>query len=140
VLALQRSAGNHAVTGMLSRAPEPEEKEKTRGVVHIERLASVPIYSYDLVNGPKPGSNGHGTEGRKKEDPMDLRFTSAEGAHSIDLLQAVSAGTHFDSGTIEYGAQRILLTDLILTEYHPGGQVDPAESWAVSARKALFTT
>jgi hypothetical protein len=136
ILDLQRSAGNHAVTGMLAREEKAAESNKS---VDIKGLGVVPILSYQIGRTAPPS----GTAGSAKPDidPKQVVFSSAQGEHSPKLMQAVAKGEPFELAVIQTGGPQVTLKGGVMaSNYFVSGADGPTstESWTLVADKVSF--
>jgi len=108
VLALQRSAGNHAVATMLARDPIAEEtkggRQKEAAVGHVT-LAGIGVIEVSSVT--IGGSSGNATE---------YTFTSTVGSHSAKLIQAMIDGKAVDA-EIDVHGMKLKLTKVLVSSY-----------------------
>lgn len=141
VLALQRSAGNHAVTQMLARketATPEKAKAATEYTAQLDPDLAVPVHSFSL-GGRKGalGGAGGGTGGEASREGHDVTFTSPEGDHSAVLVRALADGRHFSAITVT-GKVKFTLTDCIVTSFQSGATSsaeEAVENWSVNCRK-----
>src|SRR5215213_9029496 len=77
VLALQRSAGNQAVSGMLARAPDTKEKAATGPTAKVGEIGTIPIESVNLDVSRLAGQGGTGRN--RQEPPKELTLSSRIG-------------------------------------------------------------
>jgi hypothetical protein len=130
VLALQRSAGNQAVSGMLAR--DTKEKVATGPTAKVGDIGTIPIESVNLDAGRLGGAGGTGT--KREEPPKELTLTSRLGKHSADLQKAAVDGTAMDVEIrIPHGKTTIVITvkNALISSYHASGE---SESWQLNAQ------
>ena len=130
VLALQRSAGNQAVSALLARSPEPAKPkdEKASGA-----RATLPgIGTISLLSVSFGGGGGGGKAGSVRE----IVVSSKVGEHSPKLFKASLDGQPMEvevvlpSGT---SALRLTLKGALVTSYSTSGQDEHAiESWTLN--------
>ena len=138
VLALQRSAGNQAVSAMLARAPTAKEKEApaTGPTATVESIGTIPLNSVGIDVGRVAGGAGGGKE---RDLPKNLSLSSQLGRHSAALARATAAGTPL--GDIEiripHGKTTVVLTvkNAMVSSYQTSGQT---ESWQLSGDSIEF--
>ena len=136
LLALQQSAGNRAVTGMLAR--EEAKAEQPRHAVEIEGIGRIPVVSFSFGQ-PRNVAGTGGQRGEAVQNEVTLQST--QGPHSPRLLTAVDRGTHWDKVVLEGGGARWTFTDAFAASYQAGGRRDeesPTESWTLMAAKMEF--
>lgn len=127
VLALQRSAGNQAVSAMLARAPKDEPKEAAPAgpTVQGKGIGTIALDSVSLDT-----SRLLGTGTKNRDLPKDISVTSHLGGHSSQLAQAAAHGTPL--GDIEiripHGKTTVVLTvsNAMVGSYQVSGE---SESW-----------
>lgn len=137
VLALQRSAGNQAVSAMLARAPAPKEKEGAAAgpTAKGKSIGTIPLGSvnFDTARLLGTGSKNH-------ELPKELALSSRLGKHSADLARANAEGTPL--GDIEiripHGTKTVVLTvtNAVISSYQVSGET---ESWSLNGSAITFT-
>jgi Type VI secretion system effector, Hcp len=137
VLALQRSAGNRAVSAMLARAPEtavPADAKDTAGpTATLSGIGTIPLLSVGL----DPAGGPPDREGEAKL-PKDILLTSKLGKHSALLSKASADGTSMDVEIVMPrggGALRIKLTGAVVSSYSASGET---ESWQLSFSSIKF--
>jgi hypothetical protein len=150
VLALQRSAGNRAVTALLSRAPDtaaPKGKEKPPAAasghrVEFPGIGTIPVSSAQMGETrerPRPPSGE-----REPRTPTftDMTFASQVGAHSAALFRASADGRAADVEVIMASGDTtivIKLTNAIVSSYRTsGGSGSTIESWTLNFSAAEF--
>ncbi len=140
VHALQRSAGNRAVSALLAREPDDATPADTRkadsgiGVVTLTGIGAIPVLSVSLGPERRPaGPSGGGASGDRDTKTQTATFSSRVGEHSVKLAQAVAAGTPVAGDIAISGAVVFKLAGAFLTSYSmsPGGGSDPTESFAI---------
>jgi hypothetical protein len=132
VLALQRSAGNQAVSGMLARAPDTKEKAAAGPTAKVGDIGTIPIDSVSLDVGRLAGAGGAGT--KRDEPPKELTLTSLIGKHSADLQKAAIDGTAMDVEIrIPHGKTTVVITvkNAMVSSYNASGE---RESWQLNAQ------
>jgi hypothetical protein len=132
VLALQRSAGNQAVSGMLARTPDTKEKAATGPTAKVGDIGTIPIESVNLDLGRLGGQGGTGT--KREEPPKELTLTSRVGKHSAELQKAALDGTAMDVEIrIPHGKTTVVITvkNALISGYHVSGET---ESWQLHAQ------
>ncbi len=143
VLALQRSAGNQAVSAFLARSPDDaktKEKPKTETAeasgarATLSGIGTIALLSvsFGRVGSPVGGSGG-GREGQP--NPRELILASRVGEHSAKLLKALIDGRPMAVEVIVPGADstlRLELTGAIVSNYNKSGEGENAtESWTL---------
>jgi hypothetical protein len=131
LLALQRSAGNRAVSAMLARAPDtavPADAKGTEGSgmrATLEGIGTIPLLSINI----QPG------RGMRDEQslPREITVTSRYGPHSARLHKAMLDGKAMDVEIVMQGrgaTVRLSLKAAVVSGYHPPGG-DEIESWTL---------
>jgi hypothetical protein len=142
VLALQRSAGNQAVSALLARSPDdakpkaPDKKPETPAVAGaratLPGIGTIAIQSAQLAHMAGVGSHG----GTGRVHVQDMTCTSKTGEHSAKLMRATLDGKPMDVEIIlprGKGSLRIKLTGAIVSGYNTsGGGPDATESWTLN--------
>ena len=128
VLALQRSAGNQAVSALLARSPEPAKPkdEKASGArATLPGIGTIPLLSVSFGGG-----------GNKAGSVREIVVSSKVGEHSPKLFKASLDGQPMEvevvlpSGT---SALRLTLKGALVTSYSTSGQDEHAtESWTLN--------
>ena len=131
VLALQRSAGNQAVTGLLARDTKPKEKEKTAAPGAQATLSGIGTIALRSVSFPPQA----GRPGDPKDGPRELVFTSDVGEHSAKLMRASLDGKAMTVEIVMPGGMTLKLEGAIVGSYSTssgGGGRDELESWTLN--------
>jgi type VI protein secretion system component Hcp len=144
VLALQRLAGNRAVTALVARDPSPNappaKPPAAPKVSHVivPDVGTIPMTSWSWST---PGGGAGGT-GPGKVQMQDLTIGSEVGKHSPALAQATAAGTPL--GTVELVLMkdgkvylRVKVINALVSSYrvsdHAGGKA--LETWTINGEK-----
>jgi hypothetical protein len=145
VLALQRSAGNQAVSALLARSPDgaTEEKDKTESAgasglrATLPGIGTIPLLSFgSSARGPSVGSGG-GSHGDDKAPTFrEMVFSSRVGEHSPKLFKANIDGKPMEVEVIVPRGRstlRLKLKGAIVSNYNSSGAGDdPTESWTLN--------
>jgi Type VI secretion system effector, Hcp len=135
VLALQRSAGNHAVTALLARSPDvtkPREEEKSAAAAGaratLPGIGTIALLSVDF--------GGRRPTGREGEEPpvREIVLSSKSGEHSAKLSKAALDGKPMEVEVIVPRGRstlRLKLKGAIVSSYSTSGGEDPVESWTL---------
>src|SRR5215210_1424942 len=137
VLALQRGAGNQAVSGMLARTPDTKEKAATGPTAKVGEIGTIPIESVNLDASRLAGQGGTGRN--RQEPPKELTLTSRIGKHSTALQKAAVDGTAMDVEIrIPHGEKTVVITvkGAMVSSYHASGE---SESWQLNAQSVSMT-
>jgi hypothetical protein len=122
VLALQRSAGNQAVTAMLAREPETE---KAYGTVALTSIGAIAILSFSMDTHSPPN----------KSDTREFQFVSRVGTHSDKLSQALLKGTVHDAEVeVGGGRMKVKMENAMVSAYQVSDDAQgggPVESWSL---------
>lgn len=137
LLALQRTAGNRAVTAMLGRdakaPPKPKDDKaapaKPAGpYAAIEGVGVVPLESFQW------GTRGPGGRGRALV--TEVHLSSRTGLHSNELFRAALSGEAHDAEIVyptKDGDIRIQLKGAMVSSYTVSGEgKDALESWTLN--------
>jgi hypothetical protein len=136
VLALQRSAGNQAVSAMLARTPNEKDKEAaaTGPTVKGKSIGTVPLASVSLDT-----ARLLGTGTKNHELPKELALSSRLGKHSPDLARANVEGTPLGDVEIRipHGKTTVVLTvhNAMIGSYQASGE---SESWQLVGDSLTF--
>lgn len=138
LLALQRSAGNHAVGALLARSPDGapvKEKEKaTSGAqATLSGIGTIPLTSVSFGAG-RPVTR---RRDREEEPPVqEITLTSKVGEHSAKLQRAsIEGGAMAVEVTLTRGSStfRIKLEGALVSSYTTSGAEGEAiESWSLN--------
>lgn len=138
ILALQQSAGNHAVASMLSREEKAPQREPATanldgiGLIILESLSSPARKS------AQPGGGGAGAARDRADGLVELVCTSRHGEHSATLMQANMGGKHIPEAAFENRGFTISLKGCVVESYQvtddPGAD-RPFETWTISGEK-----
>ena len=138
LLALQRSAGNHAVGALLARSPDgapAKENEETSGAkATLPGIGTIPLISVSFGAG-RPLTRGRDDEEKQPPD-QEIVFSSKPGKHSAKLQRAALDGRPMTvEVTLGKGptAIRIKLEGAIVSGYSTSGDgPDAIESWSLN--------
>jgi hypothetical protein len=147
VLALQRSAGNRAVSALLARSPDAtKSKEDEKGAAaagasaKLSGIGTIPLLSVSFDVNRTPG--GRGGEGGAPP-PQEIVFFSKIGEHSAKLTQAAIDGRPMEVEVILPGGGstvRLKLTGAIVSSYSKsGGDPGATESWTLNFQSLEHT-
>jgi type VI protein secretion system component Hcp len=138
MLALQRSAGNQAVSALVARSPAGDEKESAKGGGARATLADIGTIQLLSVSFPTSAPAGTGRSAdREQGEPTvrELVLTSRAGEHSPKLARAASDGKTMEVEVIVSGrkAMRLKLTGAVVSSYQMsgGGQPEEIETWTL---------
>jgi hypothetical protein len=152
--ALQRSAGNRALSARLARAPDTgkpdvkqgeEEKTESSGArVTLPGIGTIPLLSVSFGGGAGGGVGGPGggrsREGDKGPSIRELVFVSSVGDHSPLLSRAAVDGKPMEVEVI-LPRLRLKLTGAVVTSYSISEASGSAtESWALNFESVEQTT
>jgi hypothetical protein len=135
MLALQRTAGNHAVAAMLARDAAPKQ-EPAHALAIVEGLGTIPLESVALGEAHKGGS---------REKPVTTRevgVMSKRGDHSMALQLASQNGTAFEVELLIGEKLRVKLHKALIVSFSVNGRggEGPMESWTLNAESIEFVT
>jgi type VI protein secretion system component Hcp len=142
-LALQRSAGNQAVSGLVARAPTGDTKEKEGAKAGgpqatLPGIGTIPLLSVSFSPSRLGGTGGSG--GREETEPAvrELVVTSRVGEHTPALLKAASDGKAMKVEIVIPGERttRLTLTGAIVSSYQVSGRGQPeeTETWTLNVQ------
>lgn len=141
VLALQRSAGNRAVSDLLARSPDAKEAEKSAGAAGLRAtlpgIGTIPLLSVSF--GASSGRGGSGSGSGSPPAVREVGLSSKAGEHSAKLLKASFDGRPMDVEIVlpgQEGAVRIKLKGAIVSQYSTGsgGEERGTEVWTLSVQ------
>ena len=139
VLALQRSAGNRAVSAMLAREPAPADAKAPPAAAATAKLSGVgtiPLLSvsFDAGRGIPPPT-GRGGD-REAAGPREIVVTSRQGKHSSLLAKAaVSGGPMTVEIVMGQGKLMLTLENALISSYSTSGGAEGEgglESWTLN--------
>jgi Type VI secretion system effector, Hcp len=143
LLAVQRSAGNHAVSALLARAPDkakPKEKDKPKEAAPAGTRATLPdIGTIPLLSvqfgGSRPTGRGRGEED-ERQTSGEIVVSSLVGAHSQQLLKASLDGKPMTVEVVIAGSGstlRLTLKGAMISSYSTGsGGGEEIETWTLN--------
>ncbi len=134
VLALQRSAGNAAVSALLAREPVAEELKSAEkadtsatGTVTLTGIGAIPLLAFSM-----------GGSGRSKGE-SSFEFTSKPGPHSDKLIRALTEGTVVDAEVVLTSGLKIKLLKASIASYSTSGSEGvPIEHWTLAGATAVI--
>jgi hypothetical protein len=140
VLALQRSAGNRAVSALLARdGAKPADKAKpepaavTGARVSLPGIGTIPLLSVSLGATPGGGAIGRGEAERQAREVF---VSSKVGEHSAGLMRATLDGKPMAVEVIIPSGKstvRLKLTGALVSSYNTSGEGPAAiETWALN--------
>ena len=140
VLALQRSAGNQAVSAILARAPADKDKEKeaaaTGPTATVASIGTIPLNSVGIDVGRLAGGAGGA---KQRELPREVSLSSQLGRHSAELARAAASGTPLGDVEIRIprGKTTVVLTvkNAMVSDYRTSGE---SESWQITGDSIAF--
>jgi type VI protein secretion system component Hcp len=141
LLALQRSAGNRAVSALLARSPDTAVPADAKGTkasrprATLTGIGTIPLLSVSLDPGRGAGRPG-GRGGSGRETFQEIVVSSRLGPHSTQLSKAVLDGTAMDVEIVMprgKSAVRLRLKGAIVSSYSTSSGDDSAiESWTLN--------
>jgi len=141
MLALQRSAGNRAVSTLVARAPAGDKKEGEKAEGARATLADIGTIQLLSVSFPVSGPGG---SEREQPSPPELVLSSRVGEHTPKLAKAASDGKPMDVEIVMPGKSvvRLKLTGAIVSSYQVTGhgQPDEIETWTLNSQAIEHTT
>jgi hypothetical protein len=133
VLALQRSAGNHAVSAMLAREPaDAKAPPAAAATARLPGIGTIPLQSVSLDPGRFQGPAGGGGE-RSRATTREIVVTSRQGKHSSLLARAaISGGPMTVEIVMAQGKLKLTLENALISSYSTaGGSEGEIESWTL---------
>ena len=141
VLALQRSAGNRAVSDLLARSPDVKEAEKSAGAAGpratLPGIGTIPLLSVSF--GVHSGRGGPGSGSGKPPAVREVGLSSKVGEHSAKLMKATVDGQPMDVEIVlpsQEGAVRFKLKGATVSSYSTGsgGEERGTEVWTLNVQ------
>jgi hypothetical protein len=137
MLALQRTAGNHAVAAMLAREAKPKQAEPAPGLAIVEGLGSIPVVSIGLGEQRASPDREHPATSR------EISLMSKQGEFSAALATAHQRGDAFEVELFVGDKVRVKLHKAVIASFSvsdgPGGD-GPMDSWSLNAESVEFIT
>jgi hypothetical protein len=136
MLALQRTAGNHAVAALIAREAKPKQPEPAHAVAFVEGLGSIPLVSLAL---------GAAHKSEERERPMtsqDIPVMAKQGKHSAALALASQRGDVFEVELFVGEKVRLKLHKAAISVFTTSGEGadGPIDSWTFNAESIEFIT
>jgi hypothetical protein len=138
LLELQRSAGNRAVSALVSRQPAETDAKKDTGVtVTLPKIGMIVAESVQMPFATSPG--GRGSDDKQPAN-REVVVSSFQGKHSADLFRAMLDGTPLPEVVIAMpGGVRMVLRGAMIGSYTVSeGRGEPLESWTLNFRSIEF--
>jgi len=135
ILALQRTAGNHAVAALLAREAKPKQPEPAQAVAFVGGLGSIPLLAVGLGEAHKGGDREHPTTSR------DIPVMSKQGEFSAALALASQRGDVFEVELFVGDKVRIKLHKAMIASFstaNGSGGDGPMDSWTFNAESIEF--
>ena len=138
MLALQRSAGNRAVSALV--APSPDDKKDEAGHAKLEGIGTIALLSASLPVS-RSGTAGSGGD-REQSSAHELVLSSRLGEHSAKLVRAAGDGQAMEVEIVMgKTGMRMKLTGAIVSSYQTSGEgPDALESWTLNFTAIERTT
>src|SRR5215203_2642442 len=148
LLALQRTAGNQAVSALLARSPEGAVPTDEKGAKAAGRRATlpgigtIPLLSVNLDPNRVGGAGGGrgGSVGREETRlPSELVVSSKVGKHTAALSKALLDGKAMDVEIVmpsDKAVVRLSLKGALVSSYSVSGET---ESWALTFSSISFS-
>jgi hypothetical protein len=136
IIALQRTAGNHAVAAMLAREAKPKPPGPSPGLAIVEGMGSIPLLAVGLGETRKSGDR------EKPTTRQEVSLMSKQGEHSAALALANSRADVFEVELFIGDKIHLKLHKAVLASFsgddHGGG--GPVDSWSLNAESVEFIT
>lgn len=135
IIALQRTAGNHAVAAMIARDAAPRQAEPTYGLAVLDGIGTIPLLSVSYAE-PQRGT------GAQPVELHDVQVMSKVGEHSSQLQRAAQQGEAFEAEVLAGDKVRLKLHKAAITAFsegdgHGGEAID---SWTLNAANIELVT
>jgi hypothetical protein len=143
MLALQRTAGNHAVAAMLAREAKPKQEAPSHGLAIVDGIGTIPLLSVSMTEGHhgSHGSPGVDREKPAKPPPRDITVTSKQGEHSAALALAYQRGDVLDVELYVGEKVRLKLHKATIAALQVSdANGEPVDSWSLNAESVEFIT
>jgi hypothetical protein len=144
MIALQRTAGNHAVAAMLAREAKPKEAPPAPALAVVEGIGTIPLLSFSMAEEQRGahGARGSDREQPAKPPPRDINVMSNQGEHSSALQLAAQRGDTFEVELFVGAKVRIKLHKAMITSFSISGHGGdaPIDSWTLNAESVEFIT
>lgn len=135
ILALQQSAGNHAVAGMLARRQEPPRSEPP--TVDISDLGVVILESWTHQTSPSIAGGGSRQPTQAEDGRVGLEVSARMGSHSPTLQQWMAAGKTIASAAFENKGFKVRLENAHITAFRATEREgEPIEHWSIDGKPA----
>lgn len=133
ILALQQSAGNHAVSQMIAREEQAPDSEPP--TVDVDGLGVIVVDNWSRPLSPSTGAGGGAGSQRQPEEQKDLltlQVNGTVGAHSGPLVAFMNGGKTIDSIALENRGIKMRLENVHITSYNMSEHQGVAkETWTV---------
>jgi hypothetical protein len=137
MIALQRTAGNHAVAAMLAREAKPKA-EPAPGLAVLGGLGTIPLESVSLSEPQRGGTREQPTTSR------EVMMMSKQGEHSQALQRASAEGTVFEAEILIGDKLKVKHHKAMVSSFVMSGSGDsmgePMDSWSLNAESIEFIT
>jgi hypothetical protein len=136
MIALQRTAGNHAVAAMLAREAKPKQVAPAPGLAILQGLGSIPLLSVQIGQGaPLP------SHAEKAAAPPEVAIMAKQGDHSAMLERASRSGPAFEADVFIGEKIHLKLHKALVSSYRLDSSGDgPVESWVLNSESIEFVT
>jgi hypothetical protein len=141
MLALQRTAGNHAVAAMLAREVAPKQAEPAHGLAVVEGLGTIPLDAVSMGEA-RPNASSRATEKEKPAPPREITVMSKQGEHSAALALANQRGDVFEVELLVGEKLRLKLHKAMISAFSESGHGGDGavDSWTLNAESIEFIT
>ena len=143
ILALQRTAGNHAVAAMLAREAKPKQEAPANGLAIVDGIGTIPLLSFSMSE-EQHGAHSAGRDREKpaKPPPRDVYVMAKQGDYSAAIALAASRADAFEVELLIGEKLRLKLHKAVVASYSTGdGNGDgPVDSWSFNAESVEFIT
>jgi hypothetical protein len=134
IIALQRTAGNHAVAAMLAREAKPKQVAPAPGLAILHGIGSIPLLSVQI--GQQAPSQSHA---EKATPPPEIVIMAKQGDHSAALERASRSGPAFDADVFIGEKVQLKLHKALVSSFRVDDSADgPVESWVLDSESVEF--
>ncbi len=136
LIALQRTAGNHAVARLIAREAAPKKApEPAQGLAVVDGLGTIPLLAVGLPQQMRGGSR------EKPITSTEVTLMSKMGEFSQQLQLASQRGDAFEVELLIGEKLRLKLHKALVSSFQESDQNgEPVDSWSLNAESIEFVT
>ncbi len=136
LIALQRTAGNHAVARMLAREAAPKQAPApAQGIAVVDGLGTIPLLAVGMPERQRGGSR------ERPITTMEVTLMSRMGEFSQRLMLASQRGDAFEAELLIGEKLRVKLHKALVSSFQESGHNgEPVDSWTLNAESVEFIT